>query len=191
MLSRSSLLRMFCSNGSSEASRSSSALRRSRCRFDGLLLVTPSLGGGFRLRGGGGRGQRIHAGLVACPLVMRCVAFACHKERSTSTSPQPGGSHMLLRHNRTHTHTHTHLPACVYVCYCGDATYKRTLLLATRKSGGRMRACNIHSPLLCCAPIYRPRRWLPCVHSARHAAQLQPGGGSPPPHNRRRRRTSI
>lgn len=49
MLSRSSLLSMFCSKGSSEASRSSSALRRSRCRFDGLLLVTPSLGGGFRL----------------------------------------------------------------------------------------------------------------------------------------------
>jgi len=42
---------MFCSKGSSEARRSSSALRRSRCRFDGLLFVTPSLGGGFRLEG--------------------------------------------------------------------------------------------------------------------------------------------
>lgn len=51
MLNRSSLLRMFCSKGNNEASRSSSALRRSRWRFDGLLFVTPSLGGGFRLHG--------------------------------------------------------------------------------------------------------------------------------------------
>jgi len=50
MLSRSSLLSIFCSKGSSEASRSNSAFNRSRCRFDGLLLVTPSLGGGFRLQ---------------------------------------------------------------------------------------------------------------------------------------------
>lgn len=50
MLSRSSLLSIFCSKGSSEARRSSSAFSRSRCRFDGLLLVTPSLGGGFRLQ---------------------------------------------------------------------------------------------------------------------------------------------
>lgn len=57
MLSRSSLLSIFCSKGSSDASRSSSALRRSRCRFDGLLLVTPSLGGGFRLRRNGEKGK--------------------------------------------------------------------------------------------------------------------------------------
>lgn len=49
MLNLSNLLRMFCSNGSREASRSSSAFSRSRCRFEGLLFVTPSFGCGFKL----------------------------------------------------------------------------------------------------------------------------------------------
>lgn len=47
--SLSSLLSMFCSNGSREAIVSNSPLRRSRWRLDGLLLVWPSFGVGFRL----------------------------------------------------------------------------------------------------------------------------------------------
>lgn len=47
---RSSLLRMFCSNGRREARWSSSALRRSLWRFDGLDFWTPSFGGGLMLK---------------------------------------------------------------------------------------------------------------------------------------------
>jgi len=50
MLSLSSLLRIFCSNGKSDANESNSAFSLSRCRFEGLLLVTPSFGGGFKLQ---------------------------------------------------------------------------------------------------------------------------------------------
>ena len=44
MLNLSSLLNMFCSNGSNEAKRSSSAFSRSRCLLEGLLFVMPSFG---------------------------------------------------------------------------------------------------------------------------------------------------
>lgn len=50
MLSLSSLLRIFCSNGKSDANKSNSAFSLSRWRFEGLLLVTPSFGGGFKLQ---------------------------------------------------------------------------------------------------------------------------------------------
>lgn len=50
MLSRSSLLRMFCSKGSNDASVSSSAFNRSRCLLLGFDFVTPSFCGGFKLQ---------------------------------------------------------------------------------------------------------------------------------------------
>jgi hypothetical protein len=41
---------MFCSNGKRLAKVSSSAFSLSRCRLLGLLFVTPSFGGGFKLQ---------------------------------------------------------------------------------------------------------------------------------------------